>query len=426
MNILHFSATDTRGGAAKAAYHLHVSLRAAGHTSRMIVREKQTNDPDVRRAAVTIKPTFLQLLKQRLLMLRENLPAASYTFNFDAIFDLDPRPFFSYQQGTVDVIYLHWITGLLTVEIIANLYAHYRCPIIWILMDQEPVTGGCHYSFGCDGFTRQCGNCPQLKNLRGPKDRTRVVWLRKQKHLSNIPLTFVAPTTWVAARVKESSLFRNHRVEVIPLAIDHTVFRPFDQQIARDLLHLPQDKKVIFFGASSLADRRKGIKFLLEAFQQLSSAVARDRPDLAEKILLLIVGRLDVDFRDSLPFPSQHVRYFHDDVTLALAYQAADVFVCPSIEDAGPMMIPQAMLCGTPVAAFNSGGAPDLIETMKTGYLATYKDTSDLANGIYCLLTADNLAAIRQAAHEAALAKHAPAVVAVQHSKLYSSLVNHA
>jgi glycosyltransferase involved in cell wall biosynthesis len=416
VNILHFSTSDFTGGAAKAAYRLHTALRAAGHTSRMIVRDKQSGDPDVE-AVATIKKLIRPLWR------REKLPAVSYTFNLDAELDVDTRPFFRHPPGTVDVICLHWITKLLTVETISQLAAHYSCPIVWVPVDQEPVTGGCHYSFGCDGFTRQCGNCPLL-TPRGPEDRSRVVWRRKQNHLSNLPLTFVAATSWVAARVKESSLFRNCRIEFIPLAIDPAVFRPFEQRIARDLLNLPPDKKVLFFGAYSLADRRKGIQLLVAALQKLAALARQDHSQLAEEVFLLVVGRLDADFRSALPFPHQHVRFFNDDVSLALAYQAADVFVCPSVEDAGPMMIPEAMLCGTPTVAFNTGGAPDLITTMQTGYLAAHQDAADLANGIFRLLTADNLAAIRHAAREAAVAKHAPAIVAAQHVALYASLTS--
>lgn len=88
------------------------------------------------------------------------------------------------------------------------------------------------------------------------------------------------------------------------------------------------------------------------------------------------------------------------------------------------MMIPEAMLCGTPVVAFNTGGAPDLIETMKTGYLAAYKDSTGLAKGIYTLLAANDLPAIRVAAREVAVRKHSQSAVAGRHLELYSSLLN--
>jgi glycosyltransferase involved in cell wall biosynthesis len=68
--------------------------------------------------------------------------------------------------------------------------------------------------------------------------------------------------------------------------------------------------------------------------------------------------------------------------TLAMAFQSADVFVCPTIEDSGPVMVIQSMLCGTPVVGFKMGVNIDLIENNKTGYIAMLKNVNDLANGI--------------------------------------------
>ncbi len=72
---------------------------------------------------------------------------------------------------------------------------------------------------------------------------------------------------------------------------------------------------------------------------------------------------------------------------LPKAFQAADLFVCPSIEDAGPMMVNQAIMSGTPVVAFEMGVALDLVHTGVTGYRARLKDSDDLAKGMKDILS---------------------------------------
>ena len=53
-----------------------------------------------------------------------------------------------------------------------------------------------------------------------------------------------------------------------------------------------------------------------------------------------------------------------------------------SIEDSGPMMINESIMCGTPVVCFDMGVARDLVHTGRTGYRAALRDSSDLAFGI--------------------------------------------
>ena len=71
---------------------------------------------------------------------------------------------------------------------------------------------------------------------------------------------------------------------------------------------------------------------------------------------------------------------------LAKAYQAADVFVCPSLEDSWPTMINQSIMSGTPVVSFLMGVAPDFIIKGQTGYSAELKNSKDLAYGLKCIL----------------------------------------
>jgi glycosyltransferase involved in cell wall biosynthesis len=71
---------------------------------------------------------------------------------------------------------------------------------------------------------------------------------------------------------------------------------------------------------------------------------------------------------------------------LASAYQASDIFLCPSIEDSGPMMINQSIMCGVPVVSFELGVSLDLVLTGETGYRAKLRDSNDMAEGIFYFL----------------------------------------
>jgi len=212
-------------------------------------------------------------------------------------------------------------------------------------------------------------------------------------------------------------------VERIPLAVDTSVFRPGDQNAARDSLGIPREKKILFFGSYLHDDPRKGMSFLADALRILAVRLRQDggSPGV-DRAVLLVAGVTSGDWLDALPFRRIEMGYIDDDARLALAYQASDMFACPSVEDAGPMMIPESMLCGTPVVAFDTGGAPDLIRSGETGFLAKYRDSGDLAEGILSLLGARNAGGMREAAWAAARRLHAPDVVTARYVELCTEL----
>ena len=71
-----------------------------------------------------------------------------------------------------------------------------------------------------------------------------------------------------------------------------------------------------------------------------------------------------------------------DDFHLSLIYNAADVFVAPSLQENLANTVMESLTCGTPVVAFNIGGMSDMILHMKNGYLVKAFDVIDLARGI--------------------------------------------
>ena len=56
---------------------------------------------------------------------------------------------------------------------------------------------------------------------------------------------------------------------------------------------------------------------------------------------------------------------------MALAYQAADLYVHPARMENAPCQIQESLACGTPVLAFAVGGIPEMIQSGENGFLAT-------------------------------------------------------
>jgi glycosyltransferase involved in cell wall biosynthesis len=185
----------------------------------------------------------------------------------------------------------------------------------------------------------------------------------------------------MGACAQASSLFRDTRVEVIPNGIDVNRFRPIDRHAARELLTLPQDKKLVLFGAKgATSDRNKGFHLLVQALRELAVSTR------SETVELLVFGSSEPDHAPDLGYRAHYLGWQHDDISLALLYAAADVFVFPSMQESLGYTTMEAMACGTPCVAFRQGGVPDLIDHRENGYLADPFEPADLARGITWVL----------------------------------------
>ncbi len=241
-------------------------------------------------------------------------------------------------------------------------------------------TGGCYYSQECNGYTKSCDNCPILGHNKS-WDLSRWVWQRKAKAWQNLKLTVLTLSKWLADSAKSSSLFKNSDIRVIPNALDTGTYKPCDRQTARNILNLPQDRQLILFGAlSSTSNKRKGFPLLMQALKQLSNY------EKSQNWELIVFGASQPKEKQDIDFKTRYLGTLSDEISLALIYAAADVFVAPSVQDNLPNAVMEALACGTPCVAFKIGGMPDLIEHKQNGYLAHPFATEDLAQGIAWVL----------------------------------------
>ena len=121
--------------------------------------------------------------------------------------------------------------------------------------------------------------------------------------------------------------------------------------------------------------------------------------------------------------PSYPLGYVSDDSKIVSIYNSADVYVLPSLEDNLPNTIMEATACGVPSVAFRVGGIPEMIDHKRTGYLANFKDSADLAEGIrWTLNDADknalSAACIKKVAHN-----YSQQSVAMRYIEVYNELI---
>lgn len=414
MKTLIINTYDTVGGAARSAYRLHKGLQNIGLDSQMMVQDKKSDDPSV------ISPyKRFSIIFSKIRAYIDRLPLKIYPNRKRFMWGLAwlPRNFKAIVQHlNPDIIHLHWISeGFVNIKYLEEI----KYPIVWTLHDSWAFTGGCHIPFECRNYQKSCGNCPQLSS-NSSNDISNWVWKRKAKHWKNINLTVVTPSKWLADCARASSLLKNIRIEVIPNGLDLKVYKPIEKSIARRILNLPQDKKLILFGAmSSTSDPNKGFHYLRQALQYLAEQ------GLNKSTEMLIFGNSQNDAEPELGFNTHYCGKFNDDYSLVLFYSAADVFVAPSIQENLSNTVMEALVCGTPCAAFNIGGMPDLIEHQQNGFLARPFEASDLARGIaWVLADEERLNELSVKAREKAEREYNIEDIARRYAKLYNELID--
>jgi glycosyltransferase involved in cell wall biosynthesis len=129
---------------------------------------------------------------------------------------------------------------------------------------------------------------------------------------------------------------------------------------------------------------RKGVRFLIQAFKILSGRY--------ENVRLLIVGDGNekksledlvqgLDLKDKVEFAGAIA---HENVLGY--YQRANVFVLPSLNEGMSNVMLEALACGLPVVATNTGGTKELLTDNVNGLVVKMKDADDLAEKIEKLI----------------------------------------
>ena len=320
--------------------------------------------------------------------------------------------------AAADVVHVHWVAGFLDAAAIRRLVGTGK-PVVWTQHDLRAFTGGCHYAAGCRGFTADCQGCPQLDaRLAAVPERT---LRRSRRLLRGLPLTFVAPSRWLAEELRGASLFdpTHHAIHVIPNGIDLDRYVPAtDKESARALLGLPAAGLAVLLGSVSLDELRKNARASAAALALLSARlrVAGAPPPVA---VTCGAGVLD------LPGVAHRHLGSLDEHGMIAALHACDVHLTMTREDNLPNTVVEALACGLPVVGSAVGGVPEMLTTGVEGWLVAPDDPAAAAAALARLACDPTLLATAGlAARSRAIAAFDARLQARRHLAVYGSLAH--
>jgi glycosyltransferase involved in cell wall biosynthesis len=373
MRVGILSTFDSRGGAARSALRLHNGLINFNIKSTMFVQAK-----DIDSNTIIGPQSKLEKLKIFLFSFLSNLPLGIYTERNKRTFSTGWLNSFNLNKydKNFDIINLHWVAnGFQSITSIKKI----NKPIVLSLHDSWYFTGGCHVPFNCKSYIEDCGACEVLNSSR-KRDLSHRILKSKKKNWKNKPMVIVAASQWLADCARNSSLFKDKRIEVINPGLDLNMYKPYDKIIAREILGLSVTDNIILFGAiSATTDFNKGFHLLIPALELIQNKI----PNLK----LVVFGASESDGNININIPIKYVGKLNDDISLSLLYSAADLMIVPSIQEAFGQTASESFACGTPVVSFRTSGLLDIIDHKVNGYLAEPFEPTDLAEGIFWVLS---------------------------------------
>lgn len=415
MKIVHVC-LNKNGGAAAAAWRLHLSLLQSGLNSWFYTLEprgeenpaqqwvcwkapSRNNRDRIRNFAVRKYWDWKTTAKRKALHALEAackpwLPGISAEMASlpDAEKNILEDPLFR----DADIIHLHWVTHFLKYHEFFR-RARNRYALCWTLHDLNPISGLFHYRYD---FLRN----PQTAAL----DEQVVLYKKYCLQDYGQPIAAIAPNSWMFRQLAESTLGQHFLAVEIPYCLPLLPLAPITRMQARQHLGIPPDQTILLAVAENTEVARKQTGLLL--------SVAQSLPDMQWEI----VGKYTPGLytTDNLRFRG----FVKDSTTLQQLYTAADAVVIASAEDNLPNVLLEALACGTPVLSFAVGGMQQYVVPGLTGFTTPVISAEGLQQLIlhwYQNRDSFDADAIRQYAQQ----HFDPQSIARRHRQLYEQML---
>lgn len=390
--ILLLSSGDS-GGAYEALYRLGKHLVFQGYQVKMLVKTKTKSDSFIILYSDVLRPYKRKSLFQRIILKikkeffeKNEVEKVKYDRNYDFIstdetsVNVSGTSILNLIGFTPNLIYTGMTDGFMNSTDLLNLQQLTKAQVYNIAVDMNHFTGGCHYAWDCKGYIEGCSSkCPAILNDE-ERNIPKINFETKLKNAKQGNFKVVSMSQWTVNQAKESMIYREQEEYLnINSLIDTTVLNSKCKNFAKQAFNLDDDKFYILMGCHYVNAKRKGFEYLVKALEILFKSLDDKQRN---RVRVIIVSKENTSGFENILFEKQFIPFINDYRLLSLLYQATDVFVNSSIEDAGPMMVSEALACGTPVVGFDMGVVNNMVISGYNGYKAKLKDSEDIAIGL--------------------------------------------
>lgn len=305
----------------------------------------------------------------------------------------------------VDLLHLHWtqhaFLSLRTLEELCKL----GLPVIITLHDYW-------WAQGIEQMATKPGK------LSAPLLRLdRQVRQRKAELMAHYPIHWVTVSSSLANEVSRSPIVPRLGISTIGNVLSAQYYQQAQMQETK--ASNEQAPYQILFVATRVDDPIKGWSYLTEAMRQLAELAGEQTAQMQ----LTLVGALsDRTLLKQIPIPVQHLGSISDAERLRSLYAESSVLISTSERESFGQTLLEALACGTPVIARDSGGPADILINGVNGALVAHDKPQEMATALWQHFT--EATAYQPEACRASALRFAPTAIAQQYAQLYAQLID--
>ena len=305
----------------------------------------------------------------------------------------------------VDLIHLHWtqhaFLSLRTLEELCKL----GLPVVITLHDY----------WWAQGIEQMATKPSELSAPLRQLDRR--VRQRKAELMARYPIHWVTVSSSLANEVSRSPIAPRLGTSTIGNVLSAQYYQQAQMQETKATDG--QAPYQILFVATRVDDPIKGWSYQTEAMRQLADLAGEQRAQMQ----LTLVGALsDRTLLKQIPIPVQHLGSISDAERLRSLYAESSVLISTSERESFGQTLLEALACGTPVIARDSGGPADIVIDGVNGALVAHDKPQEMATILWQHFT--EATAYQPEACRASALRFAPTAIAQQYAQLYAQLID--